>query len=86
RRGGNLAQSLTAGFTRSGTATLISDYGVIPSSVTIPAGQPAFALTITPVDDALVEGAETVVLTLNGSGTVVVGAASTATVTIGDND
>ncbi|MEZ5291743.1 MAG: Calx-beta domain-containing protein [Vicinamibacterales bacterium] len=86
RRGGNLAQALTVSFTRSGTATSSSDFVVIPSSLTIPAGQASAVLTITPVDDAVVEGPETVVLTINPSATVVVGASGTATVTIADND
>jgi hypothetical protein len=39
-----------------------------------------------PVDDGLVEGTETVTLTLNASGSVVVGASETATASIADND
>ncbi|MGE3469749.1 MAG: Calx-beta domain-containing protein, partial [Vicinamibacterales bacterium] len=86
RRGGNLAQALSVSFARSGTATPGSDFVVIPSSITIPAGQASAVLTITPIDDAVVEGPETVVLTLNASATVVVGASGTATIAIADND
>jgi hypothetical protein len=86
RRGGNLAQSLTVGFTRTGSAVMGSDFVTIPSSVTIAAGQPSAVITITPIDDAAVEGEETVTLTLTGSSAVVVGPAAAATVTIADND
>jgi hypothetical protein len=43
-------------------------------------------VTITPIDDALVEGSETVVLTISPSTRYVVGVPGTATVTIADND
>jgi hypothetical protein len=86
RSGGNLAAALTVGFTRTGTATNVSDFVTIVSSVTIAAGQASATITITPIDDAIVEGAETVILTVNGSSTVVVGPLASATVTIADND
>jgi hypothetical protein len=44
------------------------------------------SIVITAVDDALVESDETVVLTLNTSTAYVVGAASSATVTIVSDD
>ncbi len=86
RRGGNLAQALTVNITRAGTAGVGSDYVFVPASVTIPAGQPSATLAITPIDDALVEGAETAVVTVNASASVTPGAAATATITIADND
>ncbi|MEZ5417241.1 MAG: Calx-beta domain-containing protein [Vicinamibacterales bacterium] len=86
RSGGDFARALTVGFTRSGTASLGSDFATILSSVTIPAGQSSVTLTITPVDDGLVEGPETVVVTVNPSVAIVPGASATAAVTILDND
>jgi hypothetical protein len=86
RSGGNLAAALTVSFTRTGTAANVSDFVTIASSVTIPAGEASVTLTITPIDDAVVEGVETVTLTLNASGTVVPGVSATATVSIADND
>lgn len=86
RSGGNLSAPLTVSFTRGGTALNVTDFVTIPSSVTFPAGQASFVLTITPIDDGLVEGAETVILTVNASGSVVVGPSATATVVIADND
>jgi K319L-like, PKD domain/PKD domain/Calx-beta domain len=85
RTGGNLAASLSVAFTRGGTA-IASDYAAIGSSVTIAASQASATVTITPVDDALVEGIETVELTIVASGNVVAGVPSSATVTIADND
>ena len=86
RSGGKLAASLSVGFSRSGTATHGADYAAIGASVTIPAGQAAAAVTITPIDDSLLEGAETVVLTVNPSGSVVPGTPATASVTIADDE
>jgi hypothetical protein len=86
RQGGNLAVGLTVAFTRGGTATNVSDFVTIPSSVTIPAGQASAVLAIVPLDDTTVEGPETVTLTLAASGSVVVGPSDAATVTIADND
>jgi hypothetical protein len=86
RSGGDLARSLSVSFTRGGTATNVADYVNILTSVSFSSGQAVATLTINPVDDALVEGPETVVLTVNPSGSVVVGPSPTATVTIADND
>ncbi|MGE0460393.1 MAG: Calx-beta domain-containing protein [Vicinamibacterales bacterium] len=86
RSGGNLSASLTVSFTRTGTATNISDFVTIPSSITIPAGQASMTLTITPHADSAVEGTETVILTVNASGSVVVGPSASATVSIADED
>jgi hypothetical protein len=86
RSGGNLSASLTVSFSRTGSATNVTDFVTIPSSITIPAGQASATLTVTPIDDAAVEGTETVIVTVNVSGTVVVGPSATATVSIADND
>jgi hypothetical protein len=86
RRGGNLATSLSFNFTRGGTATNVSDYASIPTSLSFPGRQAAATVTVSPVDDTLVEGPETVVLTVIASGSVVVGPSPTATVTIADDE
>jgi hypothetical protein len=63
-----------------------SDYTpVFNGSVTIAAGQSFIDITITPVDDLLVEGSETISLTLTSSSTYSLANAA-ATVTITDND
>jgi Autotransporter beta-domain/Calx-beta domain len=70
-----------------GTATNATDY-TRPASVTIPAGSTTATITLTMVDDALVEGSETVDVTLASvsSGLATLGATLTATNTIADDD
>jgi hypothetical protein len=70
----------------SGTASSEDYTPALPDSVVIADGNTSTTITITPVDDELVEGNETVILTL-GSGTgYSVGSPSSATITIADND
>lgn len=68
------------------TATVGLDYAALPTTVTIPAGSVSATLTITPIDDADVESAETVVVSLASGSDYQVGDPSSATVTIADND
>ncbi|MHC4717012.1 MAG: Calx-beta domain-containing protein, partial [Planctomycetota bacterium] len=64
-----------------------SDYSeTLSGQVTVPDGQTYADITITPVDDAAVEGSETVTLTLTGGAGYTVGAPGSDTVTIADND
>jgi hypothetical protein len=86
RSGGNLAGSLNVSFTTGGSATAVSDYASVGNFVTFFAGAAAATVTIAPVDDPLVEGAETVILTINPGANYVVGVPAAATVTIADND
>jgi len=53
---------------------------------TIAFGQSFVDLTVTPVDDNLVEGTETLTLTLGDTGSYDVGSPASATVSIADND
>ncbi len=87
-RVGSLAGVLVVNFTRSGTATNISDFASIvsPGSVTIPDGLPDATVTVTPVQDATNEGSETVILTLTANAAYTLGASTAATVTIADDD
>ena len=77
---------LTVRYTVAGTATAGSDYTTLTGSVIIPAGSNSAVITVTPVNDALIEAAETVVVTLSPAATYLVGTPSAATVTITDND
>ncbi|BFM38259.1 esterase-like activity of phytase family protein [Synechocystis sp. LKSZ1] len=66
-----------------------NDYTANPALtgvITIPAGQSFADITITPVDDALQEGDETLTLSLGDTGSYDVGSAGSATITIADND
>ena len=85
RTGSSTSSSLTVNYTIAGSATNGSDYNTIGSSITIPAGAASATVTITPKDDAIVEGAENVTLTLKSSSSYALGA-SAASVTISDND
>lgn len=78
---------LTVNFTAGGTATGGADYAAVGTSVTIPAGAISHTVTVTPMDDAVVEqGGETVVLTLAANSAYTVGTPASAVVQIADND
>jgi hypothetical protein len=83
--GGNPAAPLTVFFTISGSATNGGDYTATASSVTIPANQTSATVTISPFVDAIAEGTETVIFTINNSNTYTIGAPNTATVSILNN-
>ncbi|WP_162542163.1 SdrD B-like domain-containing protein [Gemmata obscuriglobus] len=84
---------LAVTFVPSGTAASGADYtlsvGGVPvagNQVTIYSGQSFVDVLLTPVDDAVSEPTETVVLTLQGSSAYTVGSPAAATVSITDND
>lgn len=56
--------AITVNYTVGGTATSGSDFNALPGSVTIPDGQSSVNITLTPIDDALLESDETVTLAL----------------------
>ncbi len=87
-RTGSTATALTVQLSLAGsTATSASDYNSIGTSVTIPAGSTTATITVTPIDDTTGgESNETVVVTLVAGTGYSVGIASSATVTIADND
>jgi Galactose oxidase-like, Early set domain/Calx-beta domain len=85
-RTGSTAAALTVNYTVGGTATAGADYTTLSGSVVIPAGSASATITVTPVDDSVSEGDETVVVTLGSSVSYNVGSPSAATVTIADND
>ncbi|WP_016951150.1 Calx-beta domain-containing protein [Anabaena sp. PCC 7108] len=84
-RTGSTANALTVNYTISGTASA-TDYNTIPSTIVIAAGQTSATVTVTPVDDALVEGNETVILSLTDTNNYDLGTANSATVIIADNE
>ncbi len=77
---------LVVRYTVAGSATSGADYPALANWVTIPAGAFSVPITIAPIDDNLVEGPETVQLTLDPDPAYFIGAADSATVTIADND
>ncbi len=77
---------LMVNYALTGTAAA-GDYSeMLGGSIVIADGQASATLDVTPVDDGTVESGETVILTLATHATYLVGAPSSATVTIGDND
>jgi len=74
-------------YTVGGTATSASDYTALTGSVTVAAGSNTATVTVTPVNDALIEGSETVSTTLAANGALyTIGTPSVATVTIADDE
>jgi len=86
RSGGDLAAPLVVAYATSGSATAGADYTALPGTVTIPAGQTHVDVSIQPVDDAVVEPAESVVLTALPGTSYVVGTASRGAVVITSDD
>jgi len=84
-RSGDSSTDLTVHYTFGGTASNGLDY-VLTNLVTIPAGQTSIVVTLTPLDDSLVEGDETAILHLTVRDTYRVGAPAEATVIVFDND
>jgi Calx-beta domain len=85
-RTGDTSTDLVVTYLPSGTAVNGADYTALPGSVTIPAGASSATITVTPVNDSLVEGPETVILTLTDGPGYVPGTPKSDTVTIADND
>ena len=61
---GSTTGSLTVSYTLSGTAINGTDYQTVSGSAIIPAGALGVDVPIRPVNDALAEGTETIILTL----------------------
>ncbi len=78
------AGGLTVAYTLSGTATNGTDYTTLPGIVTFAAGATTATVTVAPIADTLVEGNETVILTLLDRSRYTLGATTTATITLSD--
>jgi hypothetical protein len=88
-RSGSTTSPLTIVYaiaTGAGQATADDYTPALTGSQVVPAGAASVDVTITPVDDSLVEGTETLTLTLSDTGSYDVGANASATITILDND
>src|SRR5689334_4713280 len=84
-----LTCSLTVYYSIGGTATNGVDYTTLTGRVTIPAGAASATITVSPIDDNLHEGTESVDLKLIQCPTgncYLIGTPNTATVKIADND
>ena len=91
-RTGSTAAALTVAYTVGGTATNGVDYQTLSGSVVIPANASSATIVVTPIDDALPEGNETVTVSLSPSQFYtfitcpVCGFGTSGTVTIVDDD
>lgn len=85
-RTGNVSSNLTVFWTLGGTATSGVDYQTMPSSVLLAAGQTEALVPVMARDDLLVEGDETVTLTLEENPAYLRGTTTAQTVTILDDD
>jgi hypothetical protein len=85
-RSGNTSATLAVNFTLGGSATA-ADYTGIPSSLSFAAGEATKLVTLMPIDDTQVEGAEQAIFTLVAAAGYTIDAARVSgTVTIADND
>ncbi|MFM6202978.1 MAG: Calx-beta domain-containing protein, partial [Dolichospermum sp.] len=85
-RTGSTASALTVNIAMSGTATNGADYTTISTPVNFAAGSATALVNLNVIDDTLVEGTETAILTVLAGTGYTVGAAASATVNIADND
>ena len=74
-RSESMTSSLTVTLSAGGSATNGTDYTRLGNTVTIPAGRASVVINITPIDDTLSEGTETVDLTLSAGSAYSVDAA-----------
>ena len=78
-------QTVNLGVT--GTGITAGDYNLSNSTITIPNGQTTGSVTFTVVDDVLVEGTETAILTISSpSSGITLGGTTSQNITIADND
>ncbi|HEY3120680.1 MAG TPA: CARDB domain-containing protein, partial [Vicinamibacteria bacterium] len=85
-RNGSTDAALVVGYTVAGSATPGSDYVRLSGTVTIPAGAADATVILTPLDDPLVEGDETVEVDLAVSSAYVIGAPASAIARIVSED
>jgi len=79
-------EALTVGYTIGGSAVANQHYTALPGSVTIPVGAASTSITVQAIENAVYEGPTTVFLTLLPSAHYDLGADTSATVTVADND
>lgn len=82
-RTGVTTSDVVVSFTLGGTAAS-ADYAPVGTSVLIPQGSASAMITIAPVDDAQAETSESVVLSLQASGSYLLGSPASGSVTIHD--
>ena len=85
-RTGSTSSALTISFTVAGTAAPGTRYVALSNSVTIPAGQTSVTVPVVAINSHIAEAEQTVIVSLIVGQTYQIDSATTATVTIQDND
>jgi acetyl esterase/lipase len=85
-RSGDTSAPLDVGIVLSGVASNGVDFSTVAATFSIPAGQSSATLSINPIDDTLVEGAESLAVRLSASPNYSAGTPSSIGVLINDND
>jgi hypothetical protein len=85
-RTGNTDAALTVNYAIGGTARNGRDYEPLLTSVTIAPGSSTASITVTPIDDAIPQGNETVIIALASDASYTLGASRSAMVIITDDD
>lgn len=85
-RTGPTTSALTVNIAVSGTATSGSDYSTLGTTVTFAQGSATATKTVTPINDTVYEGSETVLVAVVAGAGYILGAPASAVVTIDDND
>jgi hypothetical protein len=83
-RTGDLGLPLQVPLTTTGTAIAGTHYLALPGTVTIPAGQSAISLQLSPVSDSLVQGDRSVGVKVGSDFAIVSDSSQSATITIKD--
>jgi subtilase family serine protease len=85
-RTGDTTAPMTVFYSVGGTATPGIDYAALSDSVTIPAGASTAPISVTPTDDGVYEGNETVLVTLGQGSGYSIGSPGSAVVTVVDDE
>ncbi|MBY5281777.1 Calx-beta domain-containing protein, partial [Anabaena sp. PCC 7938] len=86
KRTGDLTSTLAVNYTVAGTATNGTDYNQLTGTATFGASASTTTIDLTVINDAILEPAETVIVTLKSGNSYNLGTTTTATVNIADND
>jgi hypothetical protein len=80
------AAPLLVNYSLGGTAVNGSDYNAISNFAVIPAGAPSTTVAVTPLNDALAEGTESVSVAIGGTSHYNAGASTNAALSIADDE
>jgi hypothetical protein len=86
KRDGDLTEALVVNYTVSGTATSGADYVPLSGTVTIPANAASATIAVSPTNDLVLEGDESVIVSLVNTVNYDVGVPGAATVWIRDDE